>query len=118
MGSRPVQILADDLEVYVVKYPFYHNDFRLINEFLGAKFAVLWGIEVPDMVLIDVAREHITENFLGNQLSYSSFETPSLGFKMVENVLDLNDLAKTMDQSAINKWIRRHFLKLLFLIFG
>lgn len=70
-GSRPVQLMASDLETYVVKYPFYNGDFRLINEFLG------------------------------DQLNYTSFKAPTLGFKQLENVLDLNDFATSLDASAI-----------------
>jgi hypothetical protein len=49
-GSLPVKIWGDDLEYYIGKYPRYDGDFRLVNEYLGNRFAGLWGIPVPEMV--------------------------------------------------------------------
>lgn len=109
-GSRPVVVMANDLESYVTKYPFYAGDFRLINEYLGTSFAKLWGIACPTMSVINVSKAHIPDSILGNQLTYSSFELPVLGYQMLPSVLDLNRFATEMDKAQFDKLDKKALL--------
>jgi hypothetical protein len=90
-GSFPIKIWGNDMEYYICKYPHYAGDFRLVNEYLGNRFAQLWGIPVPEMVLVSLSREHIPEEMLGGGLTYTNLERPLLGFGEIADVVEVMD---------------------------
>jgi hypothetical protein len=110
-GSLPVKIWGDDLEYYICKYPRYGGDFRLVNEYLGNRFAGLWGIPVPEMVQVIVPREHIPDEMLGGGLTYANMEQPLVGFREHEDVVELMDkFSSGISLSDLRKYHKPTFL--------
>ncbi|MCC5919215.1 MAG: hypothetical protein LAT68_00540 [Cyclobacteriaceae bacterium] len=112
-GSNPFLILASDFEYYVCKYPRYPKDTILVKEFLGQRFARRWGIKVPEMVSINVLREHIPENMLDGRLNYINLDKPIIGFKLIPNVTELMDnFASGIERSELKKYNKEDFLNI------
>ncbi len=112
-GSKPFLILADDLEYYVCKYPRNPGDNKLINEFLGQRFAMEWGIKVPEVVNIHVLREHIPENMLGDGLNYLNLEKSIIGFKLIPDSTELMDnFSSGIDKNDLKKYDKEAFLNI------
>lgn len=110
-GSKPFLILADDFEYYVCKYPQHPHDHKLVNEFLGQRFALEWGIRVPELIRIQIAREHIPERMLGDGLNYINLQKPIIGFKLIPDALEFMDhFASGIEKSELKKYDRAAFL--------
>lgn|SRR5690606_11116025 len=110
-GSRPILVLAEDLEHYICKYPHFSNDSRLVNEYLGNRFAQIWGISVPEMAFVQVKRQHIPEHMLGNNLNYFNLEKPLVGFKLIADVTEFMDtLSEGIGSSDLLKYEKKEFL--------
>jgi len=110
-GSKPFLILADDFEYYVCKYPRNAGDHKLINEFLGQRFALEWGIQVPEMVSIQIEREHVPEQMLGDGLNYLNLEKPIIGFKLIADAVEFMDhFASGIEKSELRKYDKAAFL--------
>jgi hypothetical protein len=113
IGSSPFRILASDMEHYICKYPFFPNDSKLINEFLGNRFASVWGIDVADMVAIQVSREHLPEELLNSQLNYNAIKNPIVGFKQIEDVVEIKDsLSEGINQNDLSQYDKEAFLQI------
>ena len=118
-GSRPILVLADDLEHYICKYPHFPNDSKLVNEYLGNRFAKIWGISVPEMAFVSVKRQHIPEHMLGDNLNYFNLENPLVGFKLIADVTEVMDkLSEGISSSELLKYRKRNFYLSLCLICG
>lgn len=112
-GSRPVRLMASDLEHYIAKYPFTPGDSKLINEYLANQFARRWEIEVPETVAIQVDREHIPESILGDQLSYMSFDQPVIGFRIIPEVIDsAGKFIDYLDDKDVKSLDKKELLKI------
>lgn len=56
-GSSPLLVTCDDFRDWVCKYDRAPKN--LFNELLAAKFAKIWGINIPEVALINVKKEHV-----------------------------------------------------------
>jgi len=112
-GSRPLRVLASDLEYYICKYPFYANDPKLLNEYLGFHFARLWDIKVPDLGIVQLKPEHLPQEMLGMQLSYHSIIKPLVGLKVVPDAVEIIDsISRGISKTDLKKYNRKDFLKI------
>lgn len=112
-GSKPIRILASDLEHYICKYPFFPNDSKLVNEYLGHQFATIWGIRVPEMASIQIAREHLPETMLDGQLTYIAIESPVIGFRQINDVVEIKDhISDGISNTDLAKYQKDEFLQI------
>ncbi|MCH6199715.1 hypothetical protein MMU07_08995 [Aquiflexum sp. LQ15W] len=110
-GSRPLRVLASDLEYYICKYPFHPNDPKLLNEYLGFHFARLWDIKVPDLGIVKLKREHLPLETLGMQLSYQSIVKPLVGLKQIPDAIEIIDsISGGISKTDLKKYNRKDFL--------
>lgn len=110
-GSRPLRVLASDLEYYICKYPFHANDSKLLNEYLGFHFARLWEIKVPDLGIIQLKPEHLPQEMLGMQLNYHSIEKPLVGLKQIPDAIEIIDsISGGISKTDLKKYNRKDFL--------
>jgi hypothetical protein len=112
-GSRPLRVLASDLEYYICKYPYHPNDPKLLNEYLGFHFARLWGIKVPDLGIVKLKREHLPIETLGMQLSYQSIVKPLVGLKQIPDAIEIIDsFSSGISKTDLKKYNRKDFLNI------
>jgi hypothetical protein len=86
-GSNPVVVFCDDLNYYASKYGKPHD---LFNEHIGASFARIWEIPVPNSALIYVNLDHIPA-----PLPQKPFSIPCFGSFYLEYAKDVNDYLLT-----------------------
>ncbi len=61
-GSRPVKVLASDINDYVCKYYTGTGSANsLFNEYLAAQFLKIWGLKVPDFQFVRIIQEHLKQ---------------------------------------------------------
>lgn len=112
-GSRPILVFANDFEHYVCKYPHFPNDSKLVNEYLGNRFAQIWEISVPEMAFVQIKRQHIPEQMLGNNLNYFNLEKPLVGFKLIPDVTEVMDrLSEGISSSDLSKYRKKDLLRI------
>lgn len=86
-GSKPVVVLCNDLSFYVAKYGRPHD---LFNELIGASFARIWEIPVPDSALLHIKQDHVPAG-----LPQRPFSIPCYGSTYLEYAEDVNDFLIT-----------------------
>jgi hypothetical protein len=108
-GSRPVVILAEDLEEYACKYD---SSTKLINEYLGHQFLKLWGLLTFPAAFIQIKREHIPTRFLGGRIQVNMFEKPSFGLRYDNDAGEINEalLGLRGDSYELGKFTNRYDL--------
>lgn len=84
-GEAPVMVMCSDVNVYVCKYMRSSSTaYKLACEFIGAKLAITWQLNTPDIELVNILPEH----WHGINLSHS-ISAPSLGSRWLESVVDI-----------------------------
>nr|WP_314995321.1 HipA family kinase [uncultured Capnocytophaga sp.] len=87
-GSRPIQIMGDDLNQWVCKYG---NNQKLFNELLAYEFAKLWNIKIPESALIMIDYDKHVQTFSDKRgLERRFFERECFGSCFLEETLDVN----------------------------
>lgn len=104
-GHSPLLVLGSDFEMYVAK-----NDkgkeppFSLINECFASYCFDIWGINTPNIKLINIANELILSQ---DNLSFNHrehyYNMPSFGSKFIDSSIDVNALLVTDKKKAFNK---------------
>lgn len=63
------------------------------------------------MSLVDVAREHIPEEMLGDGLTFTNLEEPLIGFKEIKNVVEVADaFSEGISRTNLSKYNKEAFL--------
>lgn len=109
-GSHPVLVTCNDLNDWVCKHD--RNPNSLLNELLASKFAQIWEIKTPEIALITVKKEHISEKF---HLPYYLFEKECFGSRYLKNSkeIDLSMISLFNDTSFRRKLGNKNdFLKI------
>lgn len=84
-GEAPVMVMCSDVNIYVCKYMRSSSSaYKLACEFIGAKLAMAWQLNTPDIELVNIRPEH----WSGINLSHS-ISAPSLGSRWLESVVDI-----------------------------
>ena len=87
-GSRPIQIMGDDLNQWVCKYGDVQ---KLFNELLAYEFAKLWNIKIPESALIEIDYDKHVQTFSDKRgLERRFFERECFGSCFLEKALDVN----------------------------
>lgn len=82
-GSSPVVVFCNDLNYYAGKYGKPHD---LFNEIIGASFARIWEIPVPDSAILYIKETHVPAS-----LPKKAFAIPCFGSYYIEYAKDVND---------------------------
>lgn len=88
-GSRPVLVLCNDLNHYVVKYK--RNNLvatALFNEYLAASFLRIWELHVPNFEFIKIQQEHVPPRLHADIQPYF-FNDTCFGSKHSRSYLDV-----------------------------
>lgn len=87
-GSRPIQIMGDDLNQWVCKYGDVQ---KLFNELLAYEFAKLWDIKIPESALIEIDYNKHVQTFSDKKgLDRRFFERECFGSCFLEGTIDVN----------------------------
>ena len=86
-GSKPIVVLCNDLNFYVGKYG---KPYDLFNEYIGASFARIWKIPVPDSALLHIKSDHVPV-----MLPRKLFSIPCYGAFYLEYAQDVHDFFVT-----------------------
>lgn len=109
-AGNPMLVTCNDLESWVCKHS--RDSSKLINEVLGSSFAEVWGLNTPEIALINVKKDHIPFNIQG-----INFDKPCFGSKYIQSsqVINKTVLASFMSASFKRKLINKEdFLMIAF----
>lgn len=60
-GEAPVMVMCSDVNIYVCKYMRSSSSaYKLACEFIGAKLAMTWQLNTPDIELVNILPEHLS----------------------------------------------------------
>lgn len=84
-GEEPVLVICSDKNAYICKYmrssaPAY----KLACELIGARMAVAWQLETPEVAFVRIKSGHWAGRFVQHSLS-----APSLGSRKMDGVVDV-----------------------------
>ncbi len=85
--SRPLRIYCSDFKHYIGKFGPSHD---LLNEVIAARFAALWGIQVPASVYIRLLPEHLPVG-----LNKRHYERLGFGSEYLEHAQELSKFLLT-----------------------
>jgi len=86
-GARPILVTCDDLQDWVCK----HNEpIKLVHEIIGSKFAEFWGINTPEICLLEVSEDHVPQKE-ANYLQLSNFKKLCFGSLFLEHCKEIDD---------------------------
>jgi len=94
-SRSPVVVLADDFNEYVCKHSRHAPANFLCYELISNKFLKLWGLDVPEVTIIDVNPNHLKANQYSGNLQPSNFFIPAVGFRYLHDSIDVNQLVVT-----------------------
>ncbi|HLG38317.1 MAG TPA: HipA family kinase, partial [Chitinophagaceae bacterium] len=106
VGSEPLHLIGDDYNAYYVK-----NNQRLfpasvlINEVVCHFLLKAWGINTPDIALIEIEKETLNQNY-GTRHRKLYYERLAFGSKEVEAAFDLTELATIKGKVDFKKFYR------------
>lgn len=105
-GSRPVVVLAQDIEEYACKYD---SKTKLINEYLGHQFLQIWGLPTFPAAFVQISKEHIPEKILGGRIQAPMFDKPTFGLRYNNDAAEINDalLGLRNNRNEVNKFADR-----------
>jgi hypothetical protein len=84
-GEEPVMVMCSDVNIYVCKYMRSSaTAYKLACEFIGAKLAMTWRLNTPDIALVNIRPAH----WDGINISHS-LSAPSIGFRWLDRVFDI-----------------------------
>ncbi len=90
-GHRPMLILADDDNKYVVKpYKGTGFDYSFYNEILCNYLLGIWQLPTPKIALVKINKEIVANSNNGSGYKKSSFNNYFFGSLYQENALELN----------------------------
>lgn len=85
-GDMPVLVSCSDMNTYICKYARLRGKaFRLGTELTGGLFSLLWGINSPNCVLVNIKPEHWDIKYSGYRSS-----APAVGYYFLKDVIDVN----------------------------
>lgn len=105
-GESPVLVMCSDINFYICKY--IRNSAspqKLVCELIGAKMAMVWGLNAPDVSLVKVKSGHWPKRF-----SPPKVMTTMLGSKYVDSVEYV--LPSTFDKLAQTSAMIKQLLKI------
>lgn len=111
-SGRPLMVEASDLKTYLCKHTRNQKANLLFNELLANSFLQLWSLSSPEMVLLNIKREHITVEILSGWIQYANFKKPCLGFEYLQfaHTLSEMDMGIKSNQAAKQKIINKNDL--------
>lgn len=84
-GEEPVMVMCSDVNIYVCKYMRSSTiAFKLACELIGAKLALAWKLNTPDIALVKIRPTH----WEGINLSHS-LSAPSIGSRWLDGMVDI-----------------------------
>ena len=84
-GEEPVMVMCSDVKIYVCKYMRSSaTAFKLACELIGAKLAMAWNLNTPDIALVNIRPAH----WEGINLSHS-LSAPSIGSRWLDGMVDI-----------------------------
>jgi hypothetical protein len=84
-GEEPVMVMCSDVNIYVCKYMRSSaTAYKLACEFIGAKLAMTWRLNTPDIALVNIRPAHWDGINISHTLS-----APSIGFRWLDSVVDI-----------------------------
>lgn len=84
-GEEPVLVMCSDMNAYICKYMrSFGSAFKLACELIGAKMAMSWKIETPDVAFVQIKSGHWVGRYVQHSIS-----APALGSKRVDGVVDV-----------------------------
>lgn len=91
-GHRPVLVLASNHKKYVIK-PQKNIDFdySICNELLAHFLLKLWNIPTPDIALITVKKEILSNSKNSKSYKSSCFQKYFFASEFIENAIELNN---------------------------
>lgn len=91
-GHRPVLIVADDFQKYVIKpHKSQKFDYALFNELLAHHFLKQWHIHTPEIVLVKVEKELLKNSPNASQYKDRYYKEYFFGSHFIENAIELNN---------------------------
>lgn len=105
-GSKPVVMVANDLEDYACKYDSKN---KLINEYIAHQFLPVWGLPVLSAAFVNIKKEHVSEKFLSGRIRLSDFDKPAFGLQYNNEAVDATNvfLGLKNDSYELGKFINR-----------
>ena len=95
-GERPVLVECDDFCTYVCKYPLSPAiSYKLFSEMAGSIFAQVWGLNTPNIALVNIRKEHWPS---AKSAPYPF--APSIGSRLITGVIDLTPNSTTIYNDA------------------
>mgnify|MGYP006872983374 CR=1 FL=1 len=84
-GEKPVLVVCSDTNAYICKYMRSSaSAYKLACELIGSVLADSWHLCSPSIALVNINPNHWTK-YLGQNIIVS----PSIGFKKIDNVVDI-----------------------------
>lgn len=111
-GQKPILVMCDDGNDYVVKYKRSNSAKLLFFEYLAGCFLKIWKLEVPDFAFIEVKKEHIPAGFY-NDIQPHYFDIPCFGSLYNSAYNDVNSFLFTASSYDKSKFL--HKFDLLFI---
>ncbi len=111
-GNRPVVVMCEDFNDWVCKYDYSTKN--LFNEVVASRFANIWQISTPEIALIKVKPEHISERLISTIQPYM-IEKECFGSLYLKdsNYLDLTTIPLFSEKTFTNRIINKYdFLKI------
>lgn len=111
--NKPVIVLTNDIEYYICKYNRISTvAYRLYKEYMGAVFATRFGLSVPEIALVQVAQENLTDD-LG--ISKKHFTQPCFGSKQLTGCSEVDKHSIVQLGKATNRnQLRNDLLRISF----
>lgn len=103
-NRKPVVVLASDFNEYLCKHSMHTPANYLFYEFLANRFLKLWGLNVPDMAIVDINPEHLKTDHYYSNLQPASFNIPTIGFEYLNNSDEVNQLTTASFTSRAKKF--------------
>lgn len=91
-SGRPLMVEATDLKTYLCKHTKENQGNLFFNEFIATSFLQLWGFTLPEMVFLQIKKEHITDEILSGWIQYANFEKTCLGFEYLQFAQTLTEM--------------------------
>jgi len=102
-GHKPLQVMADDFELYVAKSgKGHHPPISLINELVCSYFLGCWGLKTPDATLLKLDT-NLIEIPLSTTNKKSFYQDLCFGSKLVPEAIEVNDLANSKSAWQFNR---------------